>query len=81
MHVTWTPAPASLTLDELFAKPPPGSFRHNDMIYLGILGWEDTPEGVCYLVLALDIATPRRLLGSTVVTPVTPGPAVPPTFL
>jgi hypothetical protein len=81
MHVTWTPALSSLTLDELSAKAPPCSFRHNESIYLGILGWEDTPEGICYLVLPLDAATPRRLLGSTRVTPVTPAPAMPPTFL
>jgi len=81
MPVTWTPAPASLTLDELAAKALPCNFLHDDSIYLGILGWEDTPEGLCYLVLALDTPTPRRLLGSTRVTPVTPVPAVPPTFL
>jgi len=71
----------SLTLDELAAKALPCSFLHDDSIYFGILGWEDTPEGLCYLVLALDTPTPRRLLGSTRVTPVTPVPAVPPTFL
>jgi hypothetical protein len=81
MHVTWTPASSSLTLDELSATALPCRFLHNDTIYLGILGWEDTPEGICYIVLPLDAATPRRLLGSMRVTPVTPAPAVPPTFL
>jgi hypothetical protein len=77
MPAKWTPAPYSLTLDELYTKDAPHSFRHNDIIYVGIMRSEVLPEGTAYVVLAIDAARPTRLLGSTVVTPVTPAPPDP----
>jgi hypothetical protein len=71
MQAKWTAAPYSLTLDELFAQGPQHSFLHNDIIYVGVLRLETTPEGPCYVVVPRGAAPPRRLLGSTVVTPVT----------
>jgi hypothetical protein len=77
MEVEWTPAPYSLPLDDLYANDPPHSFLHNDIVYVGVLRLEPTPEGLCYVVVPRGAAAPQRLLGSTVVTPLTPGP--PPT--
>ena len=76
MPVKWTPAPYVLTLDDLYGKDAPHSFLHNDFIYVGIMRPDVTAEGLCYIVLPLDAAAPRRLLGSTVVTPTTPLPLV-----
>ncbi len=75
--VEWTLAPHSLTLAELYATNPQQSFLHNGTIYAGILRGEVVAEDFCYAVLALDAALPTRLLGSTVVTPITPGPPIP----
>jgi hypothetical protein len=74
MPAKWTAAPYSLTLDELFAHGPQHSFLHKDIIYVGVLRLETSPEGPCYVVVPRGAAPPRRLLGSTVVTPVTPVP-------
>jgi hypothetical protein len=79
MEAEWTPAPYSLPLDDLYAHDPPHSFLHNDIIYVGVLWLESAPEGLCYVVVPRGAAAPLGLLGSTVVTPVTPGP--PPTSL
>ena len=79
MAAEWTPAPYSLPLDDLYANDPPHSFLHNDIIYVGVLRLEPAPEGLCYVVVPRGAAAPHRLLGSTVVTPVTPSP--PPTSL
>jgi hypothetical protein len=58
---------------------PPHRFLHNDLVYVGVLRLEPAPEGLCYVVVPRGAAAPHRLLGSTVVTPVTPSP--PPTSL
>ena len=74
MQAKWTAAPYSLTLDELLAQDPQHSFLHNDIIYVGTIRLETTPEGPCYVVVPRGAATPHRLLGSTMVTPVAPVP-------
>jgi hypothetical protein len=79
MAAEWTPAPYSLPLDDLYAHDPPHRFLHNDILYVDVLWLEPAPEGLCYVVVPRGAAAPHRLLGSTVVTPVTPGP--PPTSL
>jgi hypothetical protein len=78
VKMEWTLAPKSLTLDELAARDPPYHFLYNGIIYAGIIRLELIPEskGPCYVVVALGASTPRRLLGSTVVTPVTPSPPI-----
>jgi hypothetical protein len=79
MHVAWILAPYSLTIDELYARDPACRFLHNDVIYVGILRVKATTEGNYYDVVASRAALPTRLLGSAVVTPVTPAP--PPHYL
>jgi hypothetical protein len=79
MAAEWTPAPYSLSLDDLYANDPPHRFLHNDILYVDVLRLEPAPEGLCYVVVPHGAAAPHRLLGSTVVTPVTPSP--PPTSL
>ena len=74
MHGAWLLAPYSLTLDELYARDPACRFLHNDDIYVRILRAKATPEGSYYDVVANGAARPTRLLGSAVVTPVTPAP-------
>ena len=78
MPVEWTPEPSSLTLDELYAKDPLQSFRHNDIIYMGIIRHESIYEETVYFAVAVGAARLTRLLGSTVVTPVPPNPRWPP---
>jgi hypothetical protein len=41
---------------------------------VGVLRLEAVPEDLCYVVVPRGAAAPHRLRGSTVVTPVTPGP-------
>jgi hypothetical protein len=79
MAAEWTPAPSSLPLDDLYAHDPPHRFLHNDILYVDVLWLEPAPEGLCYVVVPRGACAPHRLLGSTIVTPVTPVP--PPTSL
>jgi len=79
MQVAWILAPYSLTLDELYARAPSCRFLHNDVIYVRTLQAKATPEGDYYIVVASGATRPTRLLGSAVVTPVTPAP--PPRYL
>jgi hypothetical protein len=74
MQVAWILAPYSLTLDELYARDPACRFFHNDVLYVRTLRAKATPEGDYYDVVASGAALPTRLLGSAVVTPVTPAP-------
>ena len=78
MEGKWIPAP-SQTLDDLYAQDPPYRCLHNGTVYVGIVRLEAVPEGLCYVVQALGAARPTKLLGSAVVTPVTPAP--PPRYL
>jgi hypothetical protein len=41
---------------------------------VGVLRLEAVPEDLCYVVVPHGAAAPQRLRGSTVVTPVMPGP-------
>jgi len=79
VKVEWDLAPPALSLDELVAQDPLHHFLHNDIIYAGVLRLELLPEGqgTCYVVVALGASRPSRLLGSSVVTPVLPGPPIP----
>jgi hypothetical protein len=79
MQVAWILAPYALTLDQLYARDPACRFLHDDTIYVRILRSQTTPEGNCYVVVASGATLPTRLLGSAVVTPVTP--ALPPRYL
>ena len=42
-------------------EDPQHSFLHNDIIYVGTIRLETTPEGPCYVVVPRGAATPRRL--------------------
>ena len=79
VHMEWTKVSPARTLDALVATGPSQHFLHNNLIYAGILRLELLPEGegTCYVVVALGASRPSRLLGSSVVTPVLPGPPIP----
>ena len=74
MDVKWIPSPPQ-TLDDLYAKDPLHSFLHNDIVYAGIVQWAIVTGGPLYLALPIGSARPIEILGSTVVTPVTPAPS------
>jgi hypothetical protein len=74
MDMQWIASPYSLPLDDLYAQDPACHFMHNDVIYVGVLWLEAVPEDLCYVVVPRGAAAPQRLRGSTVVTPVMPGP-------
>ena len=73
MEEKWIPAP-SQTLDDLYVQDPPYRFLHNGTVYVDIVRLEANPAGLCYVVQALGADMPTKLLGSAVVTPVTPAP-------
>ena len=70
MDAEWVSFP-SQTLDELYAKDRSHSFLHNGVLYTGIMRLIIAPEDTMYVVIASETTTPPKLLGSTVVTPVT----------
>ena len=74
MAVEWIPSPPQ-ALEDLYAKDPLHSFLHNDVIYICVVAWAHVSEGVLYLALPMGTDSPLEILGSTVVTPVTPAPA------
>jgi hypothetical protein len=74
MDVQWMVSPYSLPLDDLYAQDPACPFLHNDIIYVGVLRLEPARTDLCYVVVPQGEAAPHRLLGSTIVTPVTPVP-------
>ena len=71
MHHQWMASPYSLTLHDLYAQDPTCPFMHNNIIYTEVLRLEPAPEDLCYVVSSCGVAAPQRLLGSTVVTPLT----------
>jgi hypothetical protein len=71
MDAEWIAAP-SQTLDELYAKDQSHSFLHHGILYTGIMRLIIIPDETMYVVTASDTATPTRLLGATIVTPVAP---------
>jgi hypothetical protein len=79
VRVEWTPAPHALPLDDLAAQARPRHFLHQGIIYTWTFDVEPISEGQesCYLAIPLDAVTPTRFSGSTLVTPVTPGPLIP----
>ena len=74
MDAKWMHSPPQ-TLDRLYAKDPLQIFLHNDIIYAAVVQWAIVPGGTLYLALPIGADRGIEILGSTVVTPVTPAPS------